>query len=96
VSLGPAPRLDAHLFGEAPSRIVCSLEPAQWPRFERIVREWAVPVTVLGRVGGERLVIRAGERTAVTLGVDALAEAFHGTLERLVGAVSAQPSEDAA
>jgi phosphoribosylformylglycinamidine synthase len=96
VSLGPTPRLDALLFGEAPSRIVCSLEAAQWPRFERIVREWAVPVTVLGRVGGDRLVIRAGEATAVTLGVDALAAAFYGTLERLVGAPTTQASEDAA
>jgi phosphoribosylformylglycinamidine synthase II len=95
LALDPAPRLDALLFGEAPSRIVCSLDPAQWPRFERIVREWAVPVTVLGRVGGDRLVIRAGDRTALTLGVDALAEAFYSTMERLVGA-STQASEDAA
>jgi phosphoribosylformylglycinamidine synthase len=95
LALDPAPRLDALLFGEAPSRIVCSVEPAQWPRFERIVREWAVPVTVLGRVGGDRLVIRAGDRTAVALGVDALAEAFYSTMERLVG-TSTRASEDAA
>jgi phosphoribosylformylglycinamidine synthase len=95
LALDPAPRLDALLFGEAPSRIVCSVEPTQWPRFERIVREWAVPVTVLGRVGGDRLVIRAGDRTAVTLGIDALAEAFYGTMERLVG-TSTRASEDAA
>jgi phosphoribosylformylglycinamidine synthase len=95
VSLDPAPRLDVLLFGEAPSRIVCSLDPAQWPRFERIVREWTVPVTVLGRVGGDRLVIRAGGRQAVAVTLDGMAEAFYGTMERLVG-TSVQPSEDAA
>jgi hypothetical protein len=32
----------------------------------------------------------------VTLGVDALAEAFYSTMERLVGSEPSQPSEDAA
>src|SRR5581483_5750294 len=96
VALGPAARLDALLFGEAPSRIVVSLDPAEWPRFERIVREWAVPVARIGRVGGEALVIRVGERPAVALGVDALAEAFEGTMERLVGTPSPASEEDAA
>jgi hypothetical protein len=40
-------------------------------------------------------VIRAGDRTAVALGVDALAEAFYSTMERLVG-TSTRASEDAA
>ncbi len=96
VTLPAAPRLDALLFGEAPSRILVSLSPGEWPRFERIVREWAVPVTVLGRAGGERLRIRVGERVAVDVGGDAMAEAFYGSLERWLGAPSGQPSEDAA
>ena len=97
VSLGTASRLDAVLFGEAPSRIVVSVHPAEWPRFERIVREWAVPLALLGRVGGDRLTIRVGDRPAVDLGVEAMAEAFTRTMERWVGApTSGQPSEDAA
>jgi phosphoribosylformylglycinamidine synthase subunit PurL len=97
LSLTAAPRLDALLFGEAPSRIVVSIEPGEWPRFERIVREWAIPVTVLGRVGGDRFRIRVGERLAIDLSVGALADAFYGALEAVLGAPSpGQPSEDAA
>jgi hypothetical protein len=55
-----------------------------------------VPVTVLGRAGGDRLRIRVGERLAVDVGGDAMAEAFYGSLERWLGAPSGQPSEDAA
>jgi hypothetical protein len=73
-----------------------SLDPAEWPRFERIVREWAVPVSVLGRVGGSRLSIRVGDRATIDLAVDRMADAFTETLERLVGTPSAQSSEDAA
>jgi phosphoribosylformylglycinamidine synthase len=97
LALAPAPRLDALLFGEAPSRIVVSIEPGEWPRFERIVREWAIPVTMLGRVGGDRLRIRVGERPAIDVGVGSLADAFYGTLEAVLGAPSpGQSSEDAA
>jgi phosphoribosylformylglycinamidine synthase len=93
---GPAPlgaevelpgegRVDELLFGEAPSRIVLSVVESERARFEQIVREWAVPVTVLGRVGGTRLVIRVGGRERVALGLDRLTEAFTRTFEQLVG-----------
>jgi phosphoribosylformylglycinamidine synthase len=89
-----AGRLDARLFGEAPSRIVVSMAPAEQGRFEQIVREWAVPVTVLGRVGGPRLAIRVDGRERLAVGLSAMAEAFGGTFERLTGGTS-EPSEGA-
>jgi len=73
-------RLDEVLFGEAPSRIVVSVPPAEQARFVQIVREWAVPVTVLGRVGGDRLQIRVDDTVRVAVAVDAIAEAFEGGL----------------
>ena len=85
VSLESAERLDALLFGEAPSRIVLSVAPPEWTRLERIVSEWAVPVTVLGRVGGHRLTIRVGGVTRIMTSTDRMATAFGGTLERWVG-----------
>ena len=61
-------------------------------RFGRIVGEWAVPVTVLGRVGRDRLTIRVGESLPVDLPVDALADAFEGGLARSLGESMEVPS----
>jgi phosphoribosylformylglycinamidine synthase len=80
LALGPAERPDELLFGEAPSRIIVSVPAPEHARFARIVGEWAVPTTVLGRVGGDRLTIRVGGAACVDLGVDAMAEAFEGGL----------------
>ncbi len=93
ISLGAAERLDELLFGEAPSRIVVSIAPVEWVRFEQIVREWAVPVTVLGRVGGDRLTIRVvGGGTSVAVGVEAMSEAFGWSLTRWVGGLPGRSS----
>jgi phosphoribosylformylglycinamidine synthase len=85
ITLPASGRADEVLFGEAPSRIVVSVAPDDQARFGQIVAEWAVPVTVLGRVGGDRLTIRvgsAGDGPRVAVGVDALAEAFEGGFAR--------------
>jgi phosphoribosylformylglycinamidine synthase len=99
VELPDGPRVDERLFGEAPSRIIVSVPPSEEPRFARIVGEWAVPVSVLGRVGGEQLRIRMGEAVRVRLGVDVLAEAFEQGLPRSLGeeveAPSGRGAEDA-
>jgi len=84
VTLAAAGRLDELLFGEAPSRIVVSVSPAELDRFERIVGEWAVPVTRLGRVGGDRLAIRLGDGRRLAWGLGELAEAWSGGLARYV------------
>jgi phosphoribosylformylglycinamidine synthase len=83
VTLGGPGRVDEVLFGEAPSRIVVSVAPADHARFAQIVAEWAVPLTLLGRVGGEALVMTLdGGTRRVVVGVDALAEAFEEGLAR--------------
>lgn len=46
------------LFNEAQSRILVSVRPEDREEMERLAREAGVPCTVLGRVSGERLVIR--------------------------------------
>ena len=52
-----AGRLDALLFGEAPSRIVVSLAPAQLPALQEIAERHRLPLTVLGQVGGDQIAI---------------------------------------
>ena len=48
-------RLDAALFGEAQSRIVVSCPPEQRGDLQALAGRQAVPLTPLGRVGGDRL-----------------------------------------
>jgi phosphoribosylformylglycinamidine synthase len=82
VTLPPGGRVDEALFGEAPSRILVTVAPEDVERLRRIVGEWAVPVHVLGRVGGDRLEAEVGSAARVSLPVDALADAFDNGLAR--------------
>jgi phosphoribosylformylglycinamidine (FGAM) synthase-like enzyme len=75
-------RVDELLFGEAPSRILVTVAPADVERLTRIVREWTVPVRVLGHVGGDRLEARVGTVARLSLSTEALADAFENGLAR--------------
>src|SRR6185503_7484055 len=46
------------LFGEGPSRVVIAVPPEGERHFERLMGECAVPWRWIGRVGGDRLVVR--------------------------------------
>ena len=70
-------RWDAALFGEAQSRIVVSLSPDRAARLQAACDKEGAPWTVLGHVGGERLVI--GDDANVP--VRELAAAWRGGLE---------------
>jgi phosphoribosylformylglycinamidine synthase II len=73
---GPGP-----LFGEAPSRVVVSFLPAQEELVRRAAVELGVPLTILGRTGGDALVIEGGPRWTVY----ELAVAHAKALESVVG-----------
>jgi len=79
----PAGRLDAALFGEAQSRIVVSCAAEAAGEVESLARGANVPVTRLGRVGGERLALGG----LLDVSVEELAAAYHEGLPRaLAGA----------
>ena len=82
VTLPAAGRTDELFFGEAPSRILLSVAPGERERLTQIVREWAVPLTLLGRVGGDQLVIRAGGARRMAMALRSMADAFEGGLAR--------------
>jgi phosphoribosylformylglycinamidine synthase len=100
VALPEEGRVDELLFGEAPSRIVASVAPEELERLTQIVREWAVPVHVLGHVGGDRLEVRIGAATRVSVPIGGLADAFENGLTRAldqpVEALSGRESEGSA
>ncbi|MCX5686675.1 MAG: phosphoribosylformylglycinamidine synthase subunit PurL [Candidatus Omnitrophica bacterium] len=58
-------RKDAALFGEAPSRIVISINKNKLPVLESIVRKHAVPHKILGSVEGKKLTIQCGNTTII-------------------------------
>jgi phosphoribosylformylglycinamidine synthase len=100
VALAEETRVDELLFGEAPSRVLVTAAPGAVERLMRIVREWTVPVQVLGHVGGDRLDVRVGTAARVSLPVEALADAFENGLARAldqpVEALSGREAEGAA
>lgn len=100
VALPAAARVDEALFGEAPSRIVVTAAPADVERLTQVAGEWAIPVSVLGHVGGDRLEIRVGAESRVSRGVDSLADAFENGLARAldqpIEALSGRETEGAA
>jgi phosphoribosylformylglycinamidine synthase len=57
----------ALLFGEAPSRIIVSLEPGMWPDLHQLAASMGVPLTRLGTVGGDRLSLGDGLDLPVAL-----------------------------
>jgi phosphoribosylformylglycinamidine synthase len=56
-------RADALLFGETQSRILLAVPPAAVPGVLEAARARGAPARLLGRVGGDRLVIRDAQGT---------------------------------
>jgi hypothetical protein len=77
-------RDDLALFGEGPSRIVASVPASAARAFEALLREFAVPWRWIGRVGGDRLVVRRGETPLVDLTVDRLGHEWRSGFARHV------------
>jgi phosphoribosylformylglycinamidine synthase len=50
-------RLDSAFFGEHQSRIVVSLSVNSVVKLSKVARKWRVPLTLLGRIGGRRLMV---------------------------------------
>jgi phosphoribosylformylglycinamidine synthase len=62
LSACPSPRLDALLFGEAQSRIILSTSPANLDQVVGGAEELGIPARVLGRVGGQQLVVKRADQ----------------------------------
>ena len=84
ITLDAPGRLDALLFGEAPSRIIVSAPTENRARLETLLRSLDVPHRVLGETGGEHLRITVGKSLAVDLEVGALRTAWKTALPALL------------
>ena len=80
LKLEPDGRLDALLFGEAPTRVIVSAPPESRSRLEQLADAAFVPLRILGRVGGDRLTIAVGAAAAIELDVVPARDAWRGAL----------------
>jgi phosphoribosylformylglycinamidine synthase len=77
-------RADLTLFGEGPSRVVVSVRAEGVRHFEQLMGEFRVPWRWIGRVGGERLILKAGGMSLVDVDLDRIGSAWRGGFERYV------------
>jgi phosphoribosylformylglycinamidine synthase len=82
VTLASGPRHDHVLFGEGPSRVVVSVEPARAREFEALMAESAIAWRWIGTTGGDRLRVRIGTATVADVGLDQIEHAWRNGFER--------------
>jgi phosphoribosylformylglycinamidine synthase len=81
-------RRDAQLFGESQSRVVLSVTPEHRDAVLRAAEQAGVPAAVIGKVGGQRLVIElpveSGDHCRIDLPVEMLYDAWAHAVERAI------------
>jgi phosphoribosylformylglycinamidine synthase subunit PurL len=82
VTLETGRRLDETLFGEGPSRVVVTVEPARQREFEALMAESAIPWRWIGATGGDRLSVRVERGVVVDVAVDRIEHAWRSGFER--------------
>lgn len=75
-------RDDALLFGEAQSRIVVSCTLNNLSELRKIIHKNKIPFSVLGKVKGQKLVIKRDRDTLIDIPVDELEEKWEKGLTK--------------
>ncbi len=78
-------RVDALLFGESQSRIIITVSQERVKELEGVAKSSATPFTVIGKVGGGRLVIRHKSAVVIDMSVDAMADAWRKAIPGYLG-----------
>ncbi|MGH2348422.1 MAG: phosphoribosylformylglycinamidine synthase subunit PurL [bacterium] len=81
ITLSDAGRVEAAVFGEAPSRIVVSVTDEHLAALRDLAAAHDVPLHVLGRTGGDRLQITAAGRHVIDAPISELAQAYDALTE---------------
>lgn len=84
LSAGGRVRRDALLFGETQSRILLSLPAKNLDRLEQIAAAHGAPLTMIGRVGGERLSVSCGGEPLIDLAIPPLEVEWREVIECLM------------
>lgn len=73
-------RLDEILFGEAPSRIVVSVNEKNLSVLKEIADKHSIAFQVLGNVGGDRLLIQRGGKTVINQALKKLSDTWKNAI----------------
>jgi len=75
---------EAWLFSESQSRVVLSVAEDRVEALRELAAKHQVPLTVLGKVGGERLAVRRNGATVADLAVDEMEQAYRSSIACLM------------
>lgn len=84
-------RLDEVLFGEAPSRIVVTVDPKALVLLEKIAAKHSVPFFRLGTVEGDHFIVKNKNANVINLSVLTLSHVWRNSIPMKLGLIS--PSE---
>ncbi|MBU0477397.1 phosphoribosylformylglycinamidine synthase subunit PurL [bacterium] len=73
-------RMDEILFGEAPSRIVVSLNKDKMELLEKIAQKHSIAYTILGEVSGENLAIKDNRESIIDISVKELSNTWRNAI----------------
>jgi phosphoribosylformylglycinamidine synthase subunit PurL len=82
VDLEPSLSPTSLLFSESPSRIIISFHPSVQAQIAKIAQSQNVPFAILGRVGGDALVINVGEEQVLNADIADLESTWRKGLSR--------------
>jgi phosphoribosylformylglycinamidine synthase len=82
IELDTDQRPDIALFGEVPGLIVVTMPEQNLEHFGQLALD--LPVMVIGRVGGDRLIIRMGGSDQVNIPLAQAAQAWESSLETMI------------
>jgi phosphoribosylformylglycinamidine synthase len=78
-------RTDSLLFGETQARFVISLSEENAESVRALAEERGVPLSLLGRVGGDKFTVEIGETRVIDGELTQISELWNSGLERLLG-----------
>jgi len=77
-------RLDDALFGEAPSRIVVSIKSGDLAKLEEIAKKHSISYRKLGKVEGDKLIVKHNKAEAINLPVKTLSDTWRNAIPKRV------------
>jgi phosphoribosylformylglycinamidine synthase len=84
IDLNENMRSDALLFGETQSRIIITASPAKIDSLKNVLEGYKIPYTLIGKVGGERLIINNNSSKLIDITIVNLNNAWRDSIKNMM------------